>query len=255
MIITPLDLVVHSFANVHVYVNDCTSVNAWQDGVVTTHPAPGDGDTDQAAGEPRTASNLEVLKALADPVRMNLLHALEIRSGTSLPTMSVKELAAELGEPQTKLYRHVKHLEAAGLIQAAATRIVSGIVEQRYRATHSEMIIGDNFSDDERASPEAEAMTAAALEMYRRQHFAARRAKLRDPSAAAPQGHQKSLLAMTEGWIPAARAAAIRAQLREILDEVTSHMAHRGTAADGADDDLVRVHLLIGYFGVGPPAG
>jgi DNA-binding transcriptional ArsR family regulator len=224
--------------------------------VVTTHPAPGDGDTDRAAGEPRTASNLEVLKALADPVRMNLLHALEIRSGTSLPTMSVKELAAELGEPQTKLYRHVKHLEAAGLIQAAATRIVSGIVEQRYRATYTEMIIGDNFTDDERASPEAEAMTAAALEMYRRQHFAARRARLRDPSAATSKEHQKSLLAMTEGWVPAARAAAIRAQLRELLDELTSHVADRDSTADsGAPDDRVRVHLLIGYFGVESPAG
>jgi DNA-binding transcriptional ArsR family regulator len=233
---------------------------------VTTHPAPGDGNTDQAAREPRTASNLEVLKALADPVRMNLMHALEGRSGTALPTMSVKELAAELGEPQTKLYRHVKHLESAGLIHAAATRIVSGIVEQRYQATHAEMIIGDNFTDDERASPEAEAMTAAALEMYRRQHFAARRARLRDPSAAAPQGYQKSLLAMTDGWVPAARAEAIRAQLRELLDEVTSHVGDRdsaagggaagsGTAVAGADDGMVRVHLLIGYFGVEPPAG
>jgi DNA-binding MarR family transcriptional regulator len=41
--------------------------------------------------------------------------------------MSVKELAEELGEPQTKLYRHVKQLEAAGLIRIAASRMVSGI--------------------------------------------------------------------------------------------------------------------------------
>jgi DNA-binding transcriptional ArsR family regulator len=38
--------------------------------------------------------------------------------------MSVKELAQHLGEPQTKLYRHVKQLEAAGLIEVAATRMV-----------------------------------------------------------------------------------------------------------------------------------
>lgn len=45
----------------------------------------------------------------------------------------MKKLAKHLGEPQAKLYQHVKQLEAAGLIEVAATRMVSGILEQRYR--------------------------------------------------------------------------------------------------------------------------
>src|SRR5215469_15004114 len=95
-------------------------------------------------------SNVDVLKALADPLRLRLLYALTRRAGgAALPTMSVKELAAELGEPQTKLYRHVKHLESAGLIRSVSSRLVSGIVEHRYQAWR-DMIIGDDLTDQER---------------------------------------------------------------------------------------------------------
>jgi DNA-binding transcriptional ArsR family regulator len=76
--------------------------------------------------------DVATLKALADPTRMAILSVLT--RSRDLPVMSVKELAAELGEPQTKLYRHVRQLEEAGLIRVAATRMVSGILEQRYQA-------------------------------------------------------------------------------------------------------------------------
>src|ERR1700751_22963 len=83
----------------------------------------------------REIDSVEELRALADPVRLAILSALDTRGPDGeLPIMSVKELAQHLGEPQTKLYRHVKQLEAAGLIEVAATRMVSGILEQRYRA-------------------------------------------------------------------------------------------------------------------------
>src|SRR5580698_2917994 len=77
----------------------------------------------------RTVDSVAALKAMADPTRLAILAAL-MRT-RDLPVMSVKELAAELGEPQTKLYRHVRQLEAAGLIRVASTRMVSGILEQR----------------------------------------------------------------------------------------------------------------------------
>src|SRR5690242_6610077 len=75
---------------------------------------------------------------MADPIRLAILAAL-MKSRRNLPVMSVKELAAELGEPQTKLYRHVRQLEAAGLIRVASTRMVSGILEQRYQASQRDL--------------------------------------------------------------------------------------------------------------------
>src|ERR1700749_4920273 len=56
--------------------------------------------------------------------------------------MSVKELAAELGLSPTRLYRHVRQLEEARLVKVAETRMVSGILEQRYQASGRDVRFG-----------------------------------------------------------------------------------------------------------------
>jgi DNA-binding transcriptional ArsR family regulator len=108
----------------------------------------------------RTVTDVETIKALADSTRLSILRAL---SRDRVPK-SAKELAEELGEPQTKLYRHLKVLLEADLIEVAETRVVSGIVETKYRAAQSSVtidptvhpnetrevmarIIGDNLAD------------------------------------------------------------------------------------------------------------
>jgi DNA-binding transcriptional ArsR family regulator len=223
-------------------------VNGWQDGTVKHPGAPGDDGEATAA-----AANVDVLKALADPLRLNLLYALTRETGAGLPVMSVKELAAELGEPQTKLYRHIKHLESAGLIHAVASRVVSGILEQRYQARRGDLTVGDDLTEHEKGSPEAEAMAAAAMEFFRRQFFAARRAGHDDLTGAEPEPYRRTLLALADGWVPASRAAAIREQLRQMLDDLPATTA--GQSADGADEDMVQVNVLIGYFTSMPPTG
>ena len=81
----------------------------------------------------RTVTDVDTIKALADPTRLAILRAL---SRDRMPK-SAKELAEDLDQPQTKLYRHLKVLQEAGLIEAAETRVVSGIVETKYRAMQS----------------------------------------------------------------------------------------------------------------------
>ncbi|WP_194917178.1 helix-turn-helix domain-containing protein [Catenulispora rubra] len=85
----------------------------------------------------RTVTDVDTIKALADTTRLSLLRAL---SRDRVPK-SAKELAEDLGEPQTKLYRHLKVLVEAGLIEAAETRVVSGIVETKYRSAQSSLTI------------------------------------------------------------------------------------------------------------------
>ncbi|HEX9066380.1 MAG TPA: helix-turn-helix domain-containing protein [Streptosporangiaceae bacterium] len=198
-------------------------------------------------GQPRRpASNVELLKALADPLRLNMLYALTRGTGPDLPVRSVKELAAELGEPQTKLYRHIKHLESAGLIRAVSSRLVSGIVEQRYQATHTRLVAGEELTEEERDSPEVEAMAAAALEMFRRKFFEASRPGPHDDAPA----YRRKVLAISDGWVTAERAAAIRDQLRSLGDELAEQ------PDPDAGGDLVPVNLLLGYFSPDrPPAG
>lgn len=189
----------------------------------------------------RPVSNVELLKALADPLRMSMMYVLTRNtSDGGLPVLSVKELAADLGEPKTKLYRHVKHLESAGLIAAVSSRVVSGIVEQRYQAVRSALRFGSEMTEQERVSPEAEAMVAAALEMFRREYFATKRSAQPGDGQESP-GRRHDLLAMSDGRVSAARAAAILQQLRALVDEVSAE-------PDPDAGDLVPLNLLIGYF-------
>lgn len=211
----------------------------------------GDMSGGAASGKKPPASHIDILKALADPLRLNMLYALTREDGPELHAKTVKELAAELGEPQTKLYRHIKHLESAGLIQAVASRVVSGIVEHRYQASQAALVLGDDLTDTEKLSPEAEAMAAAALELYRRQYFTARRARRAGQAGTEP--HRRSVMAMADGMVPAARAAEIYDTLYQLLDELVE--SGQDGHADSTAEEMVRVNLLIGYFTADQPAG
>jgi DNA-binding transcriptional ArsR family regulator len=72
--------------------------------------------------------DVATLKALADPLRLEILF--ELLQGPS----TVKSVASALGVGATRLYYHFKILERAGLIRVAGTRMVSGIEERRYEA-------------------------------------------------------------------------------------------------------------------------
>ena len=78
----------------------------------------------------RTISDVETLKALSDPMRLRILEAMVQAPDEA---WTVKRLAATLGVGQTKLYHHIAILEERELIRVAGTRVVSGIIETRYR--------------------------------------------------------------------------------------------------------------------------
>lgn len=79
--------------------------------------------------EPRVISDVGTLKALADPVRIRIV--MELGMGPK----TVKEVAAILDAPPTRLYYHFKILERNRLIRVAGRRLVSGIEERSYEAT------------------------------------------------------------------------------------------------------------------------
>jgi DNA-binding transcriptional ArsR family regulator len=92
-------------------------------------------------------NDLETLKVLADPLR------LRIRELLAQPS-TVKQIAAELGIPATKLYYHVNLLEKHGLITVVESRLVSGIMERVYQVTAyrvqvaPHLLTGDAQNDD-----------------------------------------------------------------------------------------------------------
>lgn len=73
-------------------------------------------------------SDLETLRAIADPLRMQVLELLEGQS------LTVKQVAEKLGLAPSKLYYHFGALENLGMIEVAETRMVANMLEKTYRS-------------------------------------------------------------------------------------------------------------------------
>jgi DNA-binding transcriptional ArsR family regulator len=77
-------------------------------------------------------TDLETLKVISDPLRVQILERIGLASDAGQP-ITVKQLAEELDRPPTKLYYHVNLLEKHELIRVAETQVVSGIIERHYQ--------------------------------------------------------------------------------------------------------------------------
>ncbi len=196
-----------------------------------------------APAEVKTVDDVESLRAMADPTRLAILGVL-MDGREDLPVMSVKELAARLGEPQTKLYRHMRQLEAAGLIKVAATRMVSGILEQRYQACQRDLLFDGRFlrahaDDSERA-------VTAVLDGFRRGFFAAFRDERLAPDAVPEaEDYRKPAISASEIRVSPARAAEIKTKLKELMDWLGGQKTE--------DSGSIQVDIMIGYYAAGPP--
>lgn len=222
-------------------MNDNGTATMWQDVNVTEDQSfdPRGGRAGSPGSQPPIpeAAQVGILKALAAPTRLRIMYALEV-GGPALRVMSVKELAEELGEPQTRLYRHIKVLESAGLIEVAATRMVSGILEQRYRATGRDLQLGPGLI---RAEPDAaEAAVNSMVQMFSQQFFDAyREGRVPDDGDfPAEEAYRRPKMLISSGRVAPARANSIRKELEKIVDELS--------AAD--DPDGVPVNTLIAFY-------
>ena len=179
----------------------------------------------------REIDSVEGLRALADPVRLAILSALDTRvPDGALPVMSVKELAQHLGEPQTKLYRHVKQLEAAGLIEVAATRMVSGIQEQRYRARQRDLRLSAALFRQH--ADETEAAVRSAFDAFLTSVFD--RARKQDWPA---DGPDEPVLLVFDDRVSVEAAERIRARVVDVKREIAQ--------AEAGD---IPVSVAIGFY-------
>jgi DNA-binding transcriptional ArsR family regulator len=182
-------------------------------------------------------SSVEQLKALADPTRLAILEALMGTGPAPLPVMSVKELAAALHQPQTKLYRHVRVLESAGLIRVAATRMVSGIAEQRYQACQRDLDLADALLRQN--VDETEAFVRAVFDRFRSGFIAEARAHPPHDADDAPPA--TTMVIYGSGRRTPAQVAAVRAALSEA-------MATHFDGDDSDDPEALPMRLLVSYF-------
>ncbi len=87
--------------------------------------------------------DLEHMRLLTDPLKLRLIQAFAEKGRTT------KQVAAELGESVTKLYRHVDALHEAGLLVIEEEKQKRGTIERTFRAV-AERFEADHslFADD-----------------------------------------------------------------------------------------------------------
>lgn len=156
--------------------------------------------------------DVETLKALADPLRLAILRVLMLATGDELPVRSVKELSAELDEPITKLYRHVKTLAACGLIEVAESNLVSGIVERRYRAAQASLYLDTTLVGAD--AEEVLAVDIASFDRTREDYVTARRR--------GPHPERRPLVASVGVHLDPARFAEFRDRLTGLVEELAA---------------------------------
>lgn len=96
------------------------------------------GKIDFEPAEQFLVEDLDTLKVLADPLRLRILELMDTPA-------TVKQVAAALDLPPTKLYYHINLLEKHRLIVVVETRIVSGIIEKRYQVAARYIQVADHL--------------------------------------------------------------------------------------------------------------
>jgi DNA-binding transcriptional ArsR family regulator len=163
----------------------------------------------------RIVSDVETLKALSDPLRLKILETMVGRSGEP---WSAKDLAAALGVPQTRLYHHIELLLERDLIRVAGQRVVSGIIETRYRVAALSLRLDRRLlAGDADTAASTRAMVATVIEGARDDLEVALR-----NFAALPEGSDqafKPIVTRGRANLVPARAAELRERLVALLDE------------------------------------
>ncbi len=186
--------------------------------------------------EERTVTDLETLRLLADPLRLSILGAFPPAS--SGRSMSVKEIAERLDEGQTKLYRHVKKLEEAGLLRVAETRVVSGIIEKRYQPAQKRLLIESELLTRQ-SEPDDYTDTMVAILVATRVRLRTEIRAGRVPIMNPPTGPD---LSMQVGSI---RTMMTPERYEKLRTAVTELLENLGPADEGPDAIPVHLQLLV----------
>lgn len=170
---------------------------------------------DEAPLPERIVSDAETLRAISDPTRLRILETMVTRATVA---WSVKELATALDVPQTRLYHHIELLLERDLIRAAGQRLVSGIVETRYRLTALSLRLDPRLLASEEEAASTEALIGNVMEEARGELLAVLRTFAHHPD---PVGAERPLVSRGLARLTPERATELRTRLVALMDEYT----------------------------------
>ena len=158
----------------------------------------------------RTAriQRLDQLRALASPVRMEILNSL-----AGAGPCSIAELGRLLGRAPSSLYHHVSMLVDLGMVRRSGTRAAGANTEQLFETAAEEFGLRHDPSDAERSEAIADAMTTNLRAADR--DF---RAALCDGTGRVRGRGKDTFGGRFKGWLEEADRAELSAHLEAIVD-------------------------------------
>lgn len=170
--------------------------------------------------------DLETLKVLADPLRLRIRELL-------VQPSTVKQLAAELDLPATKLYYHVNLLEKHGLINVVDSRMVSGIVERVYQvAAYRVQVAPHLLTGSDHGANSLEWSIRSVFDGARQALLDSLRSGAIDTSEASAV-HRGAKVVSLQLTLTEEQARALFARVDSLIDEFTQVSdANRATNAD-----------------------
>jgi DNA-binding transcriptional ArsR family regulator len=184
-------------------------------------------------------SDLETLKVVTDPLRLNLLNLLRGEPRTA------KELARALHLSQTKLYYHLGLLEQHGLIRVTGTRLVSGILEKQYQASAYKLSVDRRLFAPTPTTPTSyeglEVFLSAVLDYTHSDMMRSVQAGLAEFSEHAPPERMLHV-GRRWFWLTADEAKAFMERLRALDDEF--QRLHGDEPAEGTQ----LYEFLMGFY-------
>lgn len=178
-----------------------------------------------------------LLRVVTEPLRLRIFELTRDRPRT------VKELAAALDVPVTRLYYHVNLLEKHGVIRVRSTRAVSGITEKTYAAAASRLSVDRSlFAVDSPALDEgAGAFVTVVLDGAKAEIQRGIAAGRIDPTGKEP-AEGGMLLGRLWFRLTPAQAVALLRQFEEL--EETFGAFH----ALGTGPDVATYEMVVGFY-------
>ena len=156
-------------------------------------------------------SDLDQVKALANPLRMRILEAL-----AASDPMTTKQVAESLGEKPTRLYHHVDLLEKAGLIRLTHTRQNRGATEKYYEAIARSFRAGAELFSDESPAEQEHALRPMIHTVF--DNTTTELLRLIDSSQANDLMEDEGLLSYIEMHLTQEQVNDVQQKLKDVLE-------------------------------------
>lgn len=174
-------------------------------------------------------NDLEQIRLLADPLKLQLLQAFAESAKTT------KQVAAELSESVTKLYRHVDALHDSGLLEVVEEKQKRGTIERTFRAVAQRFEADHSLFSDEAGQNGADAV---------RETLRISEAEILSVLANASDDEdddEQAIIMRIRGKASPEKIAELRATLKEWIDSVLN-------CDQSPTDDAKEIGGLIAFY-------